>query len=64
MFVCRLQMAIAFTCVVASAFVSIGTFSGNWNLLSSFGDSPSSQLVVLFACWLVAPFFHKFFDEG
>jgi len=60
----RLKMAIVFTCVVILAFILIGTFSGNWSLLSSFGDSLVFQFGVTFVCWLVAPFFYKFFEEG
>lgn len=64
MFFYRLRMAVVFTCVVALAFILIGTFSGNWTLLSSFSDSRPFQFSVICTCWLVAPFFYKFFDEG
>ena len=59
----RLKMAIVFTCVVAVGFILIGAFSGNWSLLSSFGESWIFQFGVTFVCWLVAPFFYKFFEE-
>lgn len=64
MFFYRLKMAIVFTCVVILALILIGTFSGNWSLLTSFGESLPFQFGVLFACWLAAPFFYRFFDDG
>ncbi len=59
----RLKMAIVFTCVVVLAFILTGAFSGNRQLLSSFTDSWVFTFCVTFVCWLIAPFFYKFFEE-
>lgn len=58
----RLKLALVINCVLILVMILVGVFSGNWNMLSFFSGSDLTKVLTISICWLIAPFFYRFFD--